>query len=318
MGDFENQVLDAQPQVVEARGPLTAAERELIDLGIEAGLLVASSSPVGGQIADGISLARNASAGNYGAALVDGIGMIPFGGDLVKGFFRGISINRRVRRANAALTAAREGIVRARNAARQALGTRALRSRAATKYWDDIKARRQRIMDDFKDCDAPACRAERDRQLRQVSRLPATRGRWVDDAGNPVPAGTGRWRPDEGTPLHSALSRHQNPVDGVPFNDGKPDFSDFPPRGFDEVPTTQIDMSGTSATDISAAQRAFRDETGINTRGNRNGTWHHEPDGVTMSYVDKDVHTAYQLPDGSPNSGTPHAGGDSMIRDPAF
>lgn len=318
MGDFENQVLDAQPEVVSARNGMTAAEQQLIDLGIEAGLLVASTSPVGGQIADGISLARNVSAGNYGAAIVDGIGMIPFGGDLIKGFFRGRSIQRRVRQANEALQTARQAVTRARDAARRTMGARNLRRQASQRYWDDVRRRRQEVMDEFKDCDIAACRAERDRRLRQINRLPANGGRWVDEAGNPVSAGSGRWLPDEGTPLHDALSRHQQPVSGVPFNDGKPDFSGFPPQGFDEVPRVEIDMSGNSGTDITAAQRAFRDQTGVDTRTMRQGTWHHEPDGVTMSYVDRKVHTAYQRPDGTSNSGTPHAGGDSMIRDPAF
>lgn len=318
MGRFENEVLDSRPETQAARQDVASTEQVLVDLGIEAGLLVASSSPVGGQIADGISLGRNLSAGNYGGAIVDGLGMIPFGGDALKGLIRGSSIARRLRRANRALTAARDGLRRARDAARRAMGTRALRRQASQRYWDDIRRRRQEVMDRYRNCNTAACRRQRDAELRSVNRLPANNGRWVDDAGNPVPAGSGRWLPDEGTSLHNALSRHQNPVRGVPFNDGRPDFSGFPPRDFDSVPRVEIDMSGNSASDISAAQRAFRDQTGVDTRGMRQGTWHHEPDGVTMSYVDRDIHTAYRTDTGAANSGTPHSGGDSMIRDENF
>lgn len=60
------------PDVRAAQTRLDAAQAEWVDAGVEAGLLVASLSPVGGQVADGISLARNIAGGNYGAAIVDG------------------------------------------------------------------------------------------------------------------------------------------------------------------------------------------------------------------------------------------------------
>lgn len=315
MGDIlDNTTLPDSPAVNNAQAQIDAQNQILIDLAKEAGLLAASSSPVGGQIVDGASLAHNLAQGNIGGAILDGIGFVPVFGDAAKGAIRGTRIARAVARANRAMDAATASLASARRLQRLAR-TR----RAAGTYWDRVRQRRQAIIDKYKDCNTKACRDARDKELRGVSRLPANGGKWVDEAGNPVPAGTGRWLPDEGSSLHNALGRHQQPVTGVPFNDGKPDFSGFPPRGYDSPPRVEIEMSGNSARDISAARQQYYADTGTRTPSSGGpGTWHHEPDGVTMSYVDKDVHTAYQLPNGSPNSGTPHAGGDSMTRDPAF
>ena len=205
--------ISADPGVARAQANLDSVQSQWVEIGKEAGLLVASSSPVGGQVVDGISLASNLSAGNYGGALVDAIGFIPFGGDAVKGLIRGSSIARRTKRINDALQAARSGLSRAQTFARRRM--------AAAQRWAGIKRRRQEILDRYKNCRRGPCADERDELLRRESRLPAKdKGDWVDENGNRVPAGQGLFKPKEGTELHSALSRHQNPVRGIPYEDG--------------------------------------------------------------------------------------------------
>lgn len=305
-----NTAEQGSPQVTRAQADVDRINAELFDLGVETAKLVASSSPVGGQIVDGASAISNIAQGNWGAAFLDGLGMIPIGGDALKGAIRGTRIARALSRAQDALKVASGALTRARVFAK----TRT----AAKTYWDAIKARRDAILNRFRDCKAEACRKLRDDELARVNRLPRTGGKWVDANGNPAAAGSGFWKPDAGTPLHDSLSRHQSPVQGVPFADGKPDFSGFPPQGFDRTPQVEIDMKGTRA-DLGAAANELIAKGGPDTRGPGGvGTWHHEPDGVTMSYVDKDVHTAYRRADGAANSGTPHMGGDSMTRDPEF
>ncbi len=113
--------VSSTPEVQAAQGRLNTAQQQWVDVGIEAGLLVASLNPVGGQIADGISLARNVAGGNYGAALVDAIGFVPFGGDIIKGIFGGRRIARAMRAADDALAAARTGMARATEFAKRRL-----------------------------------------------------------------------------------------------------------------------------------------------------------------------------------------------------
>ncbi|KGJ02595.1 hypothetical protein IT41_17130 [Paracoccus halophilus] len=73
--------------VAAARRNLDDATQVWIDVGVEAGLLVASSVPGVGWAADTVSLARSAAAGDIGGVVMDVIGFIPFGGDAIKGFF---------------------------------------------------------------------------------------------------------------------------------------------------------------------------------------------------------------------------------------
>jgi hypothetical protein len=299
------------PAVTRAQAQVDAQNAALKELGIETAKLAASSSPIGGQIVDGASAIANISAGNYGAAFLDGIGLIPVAGDFLKGSIRGTKIARAAMKAKKALDVAKAALTRAKAFAK----TRA----AAKAYWNAIRKKRQAIIDKYKGCKTGKCAAARDAELRKVTRLPKTGGKWVDAKGNPVPAGSGYWKPDTGTDLHKTLSRHQNPVQGVPFKDGSPDFSGFPPKGMNKVHQVEIDMKGNSTSDITAAKKQLIENGGPNTNGSgQPGTWHHEPNGTTMSYVDKDVHTAYQRADGTANPGTPHAGGDSMTRDPEF
>lgn len=304
------------PAVRRAQDAVGMLEGQLGTLGREAALLGASNIPVAGTVVDVGQAIWNVWNGRWADAALDIAGAIPGPGDAAKTAIRGTKIAKGVARIGKRLDTAKTALTRARGLAR----TRA----ASTRYWNALKRKRDKIIQDSKSCKKAACRKKRDEELGKLSRLPANKGKWVDKNGNPVPAGSGYWKPDAGTTLDTALKKHPKGHLGVPFKDGKPDFSGFPAsgaRGHD--PTVQIDMKGNSSSDISTASKAFKERTGITTTGrsasrDRSGTWHHETDGTTMRYVDKDVHTAYQKADGSANSGTPHAGGDSMTRDPYF
>ena len=317
MGQILNDVGDVDTaEVRRARDNVDMLEGRLGALGREAALLGASNIPVAGTVIDVGQALWNAWNGRWADAALDIAGAVPGGGDAAKTTIRGQRIARAVASIGRRLDAAKDALSRARLFAR--------RQAASSRYWRSIRGRRNAIIQEYPNCRTGRCAQERDARLRQVSRLPATRGRWVDRHGNPAPAGSGYWKPDPDSPLADALSRHPNGHLGVPFRDGRPDFSAFPAsgaRGHD--PTVRIDMSGNSTTDIKEAGRVFEERTGVITTGrglfrDRSGTWHHEPDGVTMRYVDKDIHTAYKRADGNANPGTPHAGGDSMMRDPSY
>lgn len=187
------------PGVRAAQSRLDDASQAWVDVGIEAGLLVASSSPVGGQVADGISLARNGAAGNYVDAIVDGVGFVPVLGDLFKGFFRGRKIKRAIETADKALGAAREGLSRAKEIARRRI--------ASTQFWGAIKRRRDDILKKYKNCNAAACRKQRDDELRAMYRengvnLPAeSTGAWKNADGTPAALGEGMFVPDPNDPV---------------------------------------------------------------------------------------------------------------------
>ncbi|MEJ6405056.1 HNH endonuclease [Yoonia sp. 2307UL14-13] len=283
--------------VSRAQAHLDSVSSQWVEIGKEAGLLVASSHPAGGQVVDGISFATNFDAGNYGAALVNAIGFVPIAGDGIKALVRGNSIKNRMERINDALAAARTGVSRAQTFARRRM--------AAAQQWAGIKRRRDEIIDRYRNCRTASCADERDDLLRQQSRLPAKdKGDWVDENGNRVPAGQGLFKPKEGTPMHRALSDHQDPVRGIPYTDGKPDLTSFPPLGrTNRAPDgsayqVEIEQSlGTNksanrSADLDASWGQWREDYPDAGRDPEFGQWHHEPDGVTMTYVDKDVHGA--------------------------
>ena len=302
--------------VRQAQNTVTMLEGQLGVLGREAALLGASNIPVVGSAIDIGQGLWNAWNGRWGEALLDLAGAFPGAGDTAKTSIRGARIAKTIARIGKKLDTAKAALSRARGFAR----TRS----AAKRYWKSIKRKRDKIIRDSKKCKTGNCAKKRDDALRKLSRLPKNGGKWVDKHGRPVPAGSGYWKPDPGTSLEKALKKHKNGHLGVPFKDGKPDFSGFPAPGIKgHDPTVQINMKGNRTSDIKEAGQIFKERTGIATTGkskgrDRTGTWHHEDDGVTMRYVDKDVHTAYQKPDKTPNSGTPHDGGDQMVRDPYF
>ena len=155
----------------------------------------------------------------------------------------------------------------------------------------------------------------RDAELERTTRLPSrNQGDWVDANGNRVPAGHGTFRPREGTRLHDALSAHQNPVTGITYRNGEPDLSGFPPLGRNNSApdgraySVEIEQSldGDRMADAAAAWRQ-RAEDYPRTRNPEGGQWHHTGDGVTMQYVDAEVHRSLA-----------HQGGVAMNTSPEF
>lgn len=292
MGEnVRNADISGDAGVAAAQGRLDAVQTDWVEIGKEAGLLAASSSPVGGQIADGISLASNLASGNYGGALVDAIGFIPFGGDLIKGAVRGTSIARKMKRIDDALDAARTGLSRAQEFAR--------RRQAANKYWAAIKARREAIIKKYEGCKVKKCRDwenKRDKELEAETKLPSReKGDWVDEHGKRAPAGQGVYKPKKGTDLHDALQAHQKPVTGIPYVDGKPDLSGFPPPGRNNadinggIYKVEIDQNINSSLDVDKRRELDRNNTWGQWRRDypdrpepSGGRWHHDADGTTI------------------------------------
>ena len=185
--------------VASAQRTLDGATQMWIDLGVEAGLLVASSVPGVGWAADTVSLARSAAAGDIGGVIMDAIGFIPFGGDAVKGFFRGRRIARAMRVADKALAAARTGLSRAQAFARRRM--------AASRYWRGIQRRRQEILDRYRSCRQAQCREAMQQELEGVTRLPSRRhGQWRNADGSPALPGEGVFVPNEGLRMSASLS----------------------------------------------------------------------------------------------------------------
>ncbi|MBT0957822.1 HNH endonuclease [Alphaproteobacteria bacterium KMM 3653] len=299
------------PDVRAAQGNLDAVTQQWVDVGVEAGLFVASLHPTGGQIADGISLARNVSSGNYGAAVVDGIGMVPVLGDLFKGFFRGRRITRAVEAADAALDVARRNMQRVGEIARRKLASRTLRNR--------IRQRRDDIMRKYEGCNDAVCRQARDEELRDLygrGNLPAEgTGTWRNADGSPAAVGEGMFVPDPNNPtgarLADALDQHG--ATGIPYSNGQPDLSGFPPPGSaspnGNAYSVEIEQSltGDRTADRNASWGAWRDQYGADYDDPTGGHWHHSGDGATMQYVDQDIHGALS-----------HAGDASVNQSPEF
>ena len=282
------------PAVRTAQGQLDSATQAWIDAGVEAGLFAASLHPTGGQIADGISLARNVSAGNYGAAVVDGIGMVPVVGDIFKGLFRGRRIADAVRAADSALAAARANMQRVSEIARRKVAAQTLTRR--------MQARRDEILDRYRGCNEATCRARRDEELRDLygrGNLPAEgTGSFRNPDGSPAPVGEGVFVPDPSNPtgarLAAALEDHG--TSGIPYTNGRPDLSGFPPPG-SAAPngrawSVEIEQSitGDRIADRDASWGAWRERYGADYPEPTVGHWHHAGDGATMQFVDARIH----------------------------
>ncbi len=207
--------------------------------------------------------------------------------------------------------------------AEEALGS------TAKGFMKSLRARRNEIKNRFRKCTTKACKDKQDALLCKETDLPgADKGDFVDPkTGKRAPAGDGMFVPKEGTPLDDALKKFRDESGNpkrVPDNDGIPDFSGFPPKGFagpngktrsfevmQSIPTKSRDAdiykarkAGAHRTDIKAAKAANKAEYGDTPRG---GAWHHKPDGTSIEYVDGDVHAALS-----------HQGGASMNRSPEF
>ncbi|HDN9022285.1 TPA: HNH endonuclease [Aeromonas salmonicida] len=281
--------------------------------------------PPFGTAADVVSLGRSLFTGDWGGAALDALGLIPIFGDAAKG----TKIAAKVADVTAALSKAKA-----------ALNTKLFASTRenAKKYWNEIikKNRAKNLDKELKKCTTEECKKlakekfEKDKSM-DPGRLPSSeKGSWVGPDGKPCPKGTGLYKPDpeKNKSLYEAVKRHGK--EGVPFKDGHPDFSEFPPlKGGEPIGDrgkpyqVDIEMSSTSsrAQDNTACEAAYREKYGkdFDSSYDKFGTWHHEPDGVTMSFVDQKIHTAYKDADtGMSNSGTAHAGGNSMWKSEDF
>ncbi|WP_175496407.1 HNH endonuclease [Paracoccus halophilus] len=209
--------------------------------------------------------------------------------------------------ADDAMAAARTGLSRAQEFARRRM--------AASQYWGAIKRRRDQIKDAYRKFDTEPCKEARKRELEQTTRLPSRQqGEWKNADGSPALPGEGVFVPKEGTPMHKALGRHQQPVTGVPFKDGQPDLSGFPPLGRNgaapDGKAYSVEIEQNLSGDRNADAHAAWEQRAIDypdTRNPSDGQWHHTGDGVTMQYVDRDVHRALA-----------HQGGVSMNTSPEF
>ena len=307
------------PDLDADRKKITEMESKYDELIVDSGLAVAGAAPPPyGTAADVVSLGRSVFKGDWSGAALDALGFIPILGDAVKA---------------KKITAKVEKVSEALSKAKAALNAKvfATTRENAKKYWKELIAKRkqQKLDKELEKCTTEECKKlarekfENDKSM-DPGRLPSSdKGKWVDKDGNPCPPGTGKYMPDpEKNPsLYAAVQRHGK--DGITYKDGHPDFSDFPPlkdgkvMGKDGKPyQVEIDMQGKKS-DFTKAKNALKEKEDVTlTKADSEyGVWHHEPDGVKMSYVDKKVHHSFKDAEtGEVNSGTPHKGGDSMWR----
>ncbi|GAB7263297.1 hypothetical protein DZS_17760 [Dickeya ananatis] len=267
-------------------------ESQYNDLIVDSGLAAAGAAPPPfGTAADVVSLGRSLFKGDWGGAALDALGFIPILGDGAKAG----KIAAKVEKVTAALSKAKA-----------ALNTKvfATTRENAKKYWKELIAKRkqEKLDKELGKCTTEECKKlakekfEKDKSM-DPGRLPSSeKGSWVGPDGKPCPPGTGMYKPDpeKNKSLYEAVQRHGK--EGVPFKDGHPDFSGFPPLK-DGKPIgdggkpyqVEIDMSGVRTRDFAASRSAYGEKYGekFNMEYERVGTWHHEPDGVTMTLVDK-------------------------------
>jgi hypothetical protein len=138
-----------------------------------------------------------------------------------------------------------------------------------------------------------------------VTRLPRTGGEWEGDEGN------SKWKPDrdkipenpqtnpDGKTWGEILD--ENEIDGIPFNDGEPDFSETS-KGTVEIEPYSEDRDD----NFDAADEKLAEEKGCSKedvrqwRKDHHYTWHERSDMKTMDKVPTEVH-----------GNVPHEGGIS-------
>jgi hypothetical protein len=182
------------------------------------------------------------------------------------------------------------------------VGEIARRKVAARALHGAMRRRRDAIMRKYEGCNNATCRAQRDEELRDLygrGNLPAEgTGSFRNADGSPAPVGEGVFVPDRssrtGADLADALEDHGRT--GIPYSNGRPDLSGFPPPG-SAAPngrawSVEIEQSltGDRVADRNASWGAWRDAHGANNRDPRGGNWHHSGDGATMQYVDQRIH----------------------------
>ncbi|MDM5130263.1 HNH endonuclease [Aeromonas piscicola] len=311
------------PEIEADRKKVLEMESQFNEAMVDGGLAAAGVAPPPfGTAADVASLGRSLFKGDWGGAALDVLGLIPIVGDAAKG----TKIAAKVADVTAALSKAKA-----------ALNTKLFASTRenAKKYWKELitKRKQAKLDKELGKCKTEECKKlakekfDKDKSM-DPGRLPSSeRGSWVGPDGKPCPAGTGMYKPDpeKNKSLYEAVKRHGK--EGVPFKDGHPDFSGFPPLkdgkpigGGGKPYQVEVDMKGDKS-DFKSARTAYREKYGkdFDRTNDKIGTWHHEPDGVTMSFVDQKIHTAYKDSEtGIANSGTAHVGGDSMWRSEDF
>lgn len=263
-----------------AFGELQQLNQKYGELAADATLAGASAlPPPAGTAADLASLGRSLWRGNWGDALFDVVGLVPLGGDAIKG----ARVLNKLNDFRRALDVAKTGVARAM------AGTK----RAAGKYWDDVvKANRKAYDDALRKCNGSrACKeAAAVHKGPQYKNTPKSgdNGEWVSGE-----RGDGVWKPANGGPE-------------VAYRNGFPDYS---PHSAAEV---DIPMRGNRTTDFTAATNAaeprLREMYGDNWRnGWKNDyTWHHSENGTTMQLVPNSIHATGN------GASTPHMGGASM------
>lgn len=145
--------------------------------------------------------------------------------------------------------------------------------------------------------------------------IPRNGGEWSGEAGDST------WKPDpENTPPEKSRNPehpYSNPdnlswkelmqkygIDGIPFNDGEPDFSEVE-RGTVEIDdfTDDRDSNFTQADEKMAEQRGCTPEEVAKWRKENNYTWHECKDCKTMQKVPNEIH-----------ANVPHSGGVSEYK----
>ena len=140
------------------------------------------------------------------------------------------------------------------------------------------------------------------------NRLPRS-GSWEGEKGNST------WRPNREDVPSSANPEGRKwddilkdrGIDGVPFNDGEPDFSEIS-KGTVEIDDFSTDRFGAGgnfdqADQKLAEQRGCTMEEVQQWRSDNNYTWHEKQDCKTMQKVPRDVH-----------HNVPHTGGISILK----
>lgn len=136
--------------------------------------------------------------------------------------------------------------------------------------------------------------------------LPISNGEWIDEAGNSV------WNPDDDfTPLKANPDtltwgelKEKYDINGIPFKDGEPDFSEIMK---DEVKidnfTTERNINFPQADEKLAEKWECTPREVANWRKENSYTWHECKDCQTMQLVPSEVH-----------NNIPHEGGISVAR----
>lgn len=298
----------ARTKIANAEKEMKQLDNAYTELAADAALTAGSMAPPPfGTVADIASLGKSLFKGDWGGALFDVVGFIPLIGDAIKAAGKGTKIANKMSDISKALKKLRAALARQKRALING------RKAAAKQYWQKIKTKGKK---DYKkaieNCSTATCRENfASKKGPQYKNAPKSgkNGSWAGERGD------GDWVPKKGSDLDKALKKfnQQNPplkMDRIPYKDGFPDYTDFAYKTPDgKMARVEIPQQGGSK-DFKTSTEAMREMLGDPKWKKPKGyTWHHEPDGVTMTLVPKDLH-------GFPES--PHAGGTSLSKKPDF